>query len=163
MNVRHDKITLFIVRPGEGTNEQEFLQLRRCDGEFLAGTWAIVRGGVERGEAYSAAAIRELREETGLSARELYRSGTIESFHTQDDDTLWHSVVFVAIVARDGAVRLNEEHDAFRWTPRSRIESETLWPSERAVLGDVIREILDNGRAKPYLRVQLPGKGFAQP
>ena len=156
MNVRHDKITLFIVRPEERTTEHEFLQLRRSDDEFLAGTWAIVRGGVERGESYAAAAVRELREETGLVPRELYRSGTIESFHTQDDDTLWHSVVFCAIVERDLEPRLNEEHDAFRWTPRARIEAETLWPSERAVLSDVIREILDNGRAKPYLRVQFP-------
>jgi dATP pyrophosphohydrolase len=160
MNVRHDKITLFIVRATDAkASDYEFLQLRRSDDEFLAGTWAIVRGGVEQGEAYSAAAVRELREETGLSPRELYRSGTIESFHTQDDDTLWHSVVFCAVVERDDEPRLNEEHDAFRWTPRARIALETLWPSERAVLSDVIREILDNGPAKSYLRIQLPNGG----
>jgi dATP pyrophosphohydrolase len=159
MNVRHDKITLFVVRPGEDPADHEFLQLRRADGEFLAGTWSIVRGGVERGETYSAAAIRELREETGLVPQELYRSGTIESFHTEPDDTLWHSVVFCAIVRREDVPRLNDEHDAFRWTPRARISSETMWPSERAVLSDVIGEILDNGRAKSHLRVQLPAAG----
>lgn len=156
MNVRHDKITLFVVRASNDPSVgYEFLQMRRCDGEPLSGIWSIVRGGVEAGETYSAAAVRELREETSLVPRELYRSGTIESFQTEYDDTLYHAVVFCAIVRRDDAVRLNPEHDAARWVPRARIESDTIWPSERAVLADVIREILDDGPAKPLLRVQL--------
>jgi hypothetical protein len=49
---------------------------------------------------------------------------------------------------------LNPEHDAFRWTPRSRINSDFMWPGERAQLAEACREILDNGPAKPYLRIR---------
>lgn len=156
MRVRHDMVTVFVVRPDETSTSHEFLQLRRSAGDYMGGTWAIIRGGVEASETYVQGALRELREESGLAPRELFRLGSVESFYTSFDDTLWHSVSFIAIVERDQLVKLNDEHDALRWVPRQQIDRETLWPSERHALEDLCRDILDSGPAKPYLRIDLP-------
>ena len=51
---------------------------------------------------------------------------------------------------------LNEEHDAFRWIQRPHLDREFLWPGERNQLGELCREILDEGPAKRYLRISLP-------
>ena len=155
MNVRHDMITVFVVRPDSSGDSTEFLQLHRAKDDYLGQTWQIVRGGVDAGESYLQAALRELREETGLAPREFYRLGAVESFFTAIDDTLWHSVAFCAVADRAQDVRLNEEHDAFRWIPRAQIETATMWASERALLAELGRDILDNGSAKPHLRVVL--------
>lgn len=149
-------VTVFVLRPDESGTSHEFLQLRRSAGDYMGGTWAIIRGGVEANETYVAAALRELREESGLVPRELYRLGSVESFYTSFDDTLWHSVALVALVERDQSVTLNDEHDAIRWVPRQQIDRETLWPSERRALEDLCRDILDSGPAKPHLRIPLP-------
>jgi dATP pyrophosphohydrolase len=85
----------------------------------------------------------------------MYRLGVVESFYTEVDDTLWHSVPFCAFVSRDQQVNLNEEHDQFRWVPRDQIESQTMWASERSLLHVLFRDILSgDSRAKPFLRIK---------
>lgn len=153
MNVRHDMVGVFVVRPSADGASHEFLQLHRAAGDYLGGTWQIIRGGVDAGETYVAAALRELREEAGLAPVEFYRAPSVESFYLAADDTLWHSVTFCAFVDRDAVVQLNEEHDAFRWTPGQRMLDESMWASERAVLNDLFHDVLRDSAAKPHLRV----------
>jgi len=157
VNIRHDMISVFVARPDALETSHEFLQLHRAAGDYMGGTWAIVRGGVNAGESYVAAALRELREETGLSPLEFYRAGTIESFYVAVEDTIWHSPAFLAVVTRGDEVVLNDEHDVFRWTPRADIDAQTIWASERCVLADLCRDILDADPAKAYLRIPLHG------
>jgi dATP pyrophosphohydrolase len=148
-------VTVFVVRPDETGQSQEFLQLYRSPEDYLGDTWQIVRGGVEKDEPYAIAALRELMEETGLKPRELYRLGAVESFYTDTDDTIWHSVVFCALVDRTQFVRLNEEHREYRWVPRQKIDSLAMWASERAILPDLCRDILDGGIAKMHLKIEI--------
>jgi dATP pyrophosphohydrolase len=155
MNVGHHMITVFVVRPDESGASHEFLQLHRVPDDYLGASWQVIRGGVEKGETYIQGALRELREEAGLSPREFYRLGSVEMFYTPFDDTIWHSVAFCAIVDREQEVQLNEEHDAFRWVPRAEFDRNVMWASERALLPDLCRDILDNGIAKPELRLKI--------
>ena len=155
MRLRYDMVNCYVARPGEAGGPHELLQLRRAPGEPLAGAWAIVRGGIEEGETAWEAALRELREETGLRPLEFYQLDTIDLFYLAAGDGLWHVPGFCALVSREAEVVLNEEHDAFRWTPRARIDADFLWPGERSQLAELCREILDEGPAKPYLRIPL--------
>jgi dATP pyrophosphohydrolase len=155
MKCRNDMITVYVVRPDEAGLSHEFLQLHRVPHDYLGDTWQLIHGGVDANETFAAAALRELHEETELTPREFYRSGAVESFYTSADDTLWHSVVFCAVVDRQQRVTLNEEHDDFRWVPRRRIDAQSMWASERAILPDLCRDILDNSPAKPHLRIQI--------
>jgi dATP pyrophosphohydrolase len=156
MIVRHDMIVCYIVRPDESLASHEFLQLRRVPGDFMGGTWQTVSGRIEEGEKAWQAALRELKEEAGLTPIEFYQLDYVETFYIAADDTLWQRPGFCAIVERDEAVKLNEEHDDFRWVAREKVDESFMWPGERAAIGELCREILDNGRAKPYLRIALP-------
>jgi dATP pyrophosphohydrolase len=156
MNVRHDMVNCHVVRPALDGRLGEFLQLRRAPGDYGAGMWAIVRGKIELGETASAAALRELREETGLVPEAFYALNTLDSFYLAHDDTVWHVPGFVALVARNSAVTLNEEHDAIRWVARTDIDASFLWPGERAQLNEACREVVDGGPAKLFLRLPLP-------
>lgn len=155
MKSRQDMITLFVVRPGEADGSYEFLQLHRSPNDYLGNTWQIVRGGVDANESYAQGVLRELREETGLRPVKFYRLGTVESFYTEADDTLWHSVAFCAIVDRAAIVKMNEEHDDFRWVPRQAMKGLTMWASERGLLEELLRDILDDGIAKAHLEIAL--------
>jgi dATP pyrophosphohydrolase len=92
MTIKSGMITVFIVRPDATGQSHEFLQLLRAPNVIHGQTWQIVRGKVEAGESFMAAALRELREETALVPRVFYRVGTVETFYTSIGDTIWHSV-----------------------------------------------------------------------
>lgn len=153
MNIRYDMIAVHVVRPDETGQSHEFLQLRRSAGDYMGGTWQIVRGTSNPGEKAWEAALRELREETGLTPRRFYRLGLMETFYMPVNETVWHVPNFVAVVGREDKVLLNEEHEAFRWTPRERIDAETMWASERLVLAELMREVLDGASKAEHLRL----------
>jgi dATP pyrophosphohydrolase len=150
----HYYVSCFVVRPANESHE--FLQLRRRPGKYMGDTWQLVTGGIEEGETAWQAALRELREETSLVPIEFYQVDVVNTFYLASTDRISHSPMFCAIVNVDAVVRINSEHTAMRWVPREQMMEVVMWPGERAALGEVFREILDNGPAKPYLRIQLP-------
>src|SRR3954471_23280437 len=141
MTSRYDMVNCHIVRPGPDGRLGEFLQLRRAAGDYGAGMWAIVRGKIEAGETAWQAALRELKEETALEPVEFYALNTLDTFYLAHDDSVRHVPGFVAAVARDALITLNEEHDAVRWVSRDDFHTAYLWPGERAQLAEAIREI----------------------
>lgn len=143
----------FVVRPA-GRSHQ-FLQLRRATGQYMGATWQLVSGRIERGETAWQAALRELREETGLIPREFYQLDTVSTFYLAEQDCIVHSPMFCAIVAADAKVRLDAEHSGFRWVSRRQIRSLIMWPGERAAVDELCRQILDDGPAKMHLRIEF--------
>jgi dATP pyrophosphohydrolase len=157
MTPRYDMVCCYVVRPNADGGLGELLQLRRAPGEFMGGSWSVVRGRVEAGEKAWQAALRELNEETGLVPEpdEFYQLDTVDTFYLAADDTVWHVPGFCAVVPRDCVVKLNEEHDDFRWVDRSQADAEFLWPGERRQLEELAREIMDFGPARPILRIKF--------
>lgn len=156
MRVRHDMVACFVARPSETAGSHELLQLRRSPGDFMGGAWSTVRGGIRENETAWAAALRELSEETGIRRpTEFFQLDTVDVFYLHGDDTLWHCPGFCAVIERETEIRLNSEHDAWRWIERARIDRDFLWPGERSQLAELCREILDEGPAKEWLRIRL--------
>jgi len=154
MKVRHDHVTVFVVRPAN--SGFEFLQLRRQpNDDYLAGTWQTVRGTAEAGETSVQTALRELREETSLVPHEFYSLGIVENFYIASVDTLFHSPTFVAIVSADAQITLDGEHNAHRWISDAEADKHFMWPSEVPLLREVRSKILIESDAKRHLRVPV--------
>jgi dATP pyrophosphohydrolase len=162
MNARHDMVTVFVVRPRADLSSHEFLQLRRVATDYMGGTYQTIRGGIGRGESGAAAALREMREESGLTPIEFYRLGSVESFYVPADDAIWHAAAFCAIVGPSAEPTLNDEHDAARWVRAEQADEAFMWSSERPLIEEINRVILGNGPAKPYLRLDVES-AFTRP
>lgn len=147
-------VSCFVIRPaGEGW---EFLQLKRSPGKFMGDTWQLVTGGIEDGESAVQAMLRELREEADITPVEFYQLDVVNTFFLARADTIYHSPMFAAFVPADVTVTINAEHTAYRWVPEKDIVSQVMWPGERTALAELKREILNNGPARPYLKIELP-------
>lgn len=121
----------------------------------MGGTWQPISGGIEPNETAWQAALRELQEEAGLVPLEFYRLPVVNSFYIAEQDTMWHSIPFCAVVSPAAKVKLNDEHDASRWIPRTSADRDFMWATDRAAIAQLCKEVLDDGPAKKYLRIPI--------
>ena len=122
------------------------LLLRRGTGTRCTGAWEIVHGHIEPGERPGEAALRELDEETGLTAQSLYNV-TSHLFHLHQDDTVQVAISFCAFVnPNDDGVRLGSEHDLHEWLTLDEATARLFWPQDRRILADAY-ELLREGNA----------------
>ncbi len=114
------------------------------DGDF----WQFVSGGGEDDESPLEAALRELREETGLFLREMrslksYEMIPASVFRTAD----WGSNITevpehcFAIEVDDEEIVLSEEHTEFRWVSLAEALELLYWESNRAALRELFEII----------------------
>ncbi len=147
-------VDLLVVR--FGATGLETLLMRRAPGMRCTGAWEMVHGKIEWGERPDAAALRELREETGFACERLYNI-TLGGFYLHKQGVLSLTVVFCAIVdAAAAAPTLGEEHDEFEWLPLADAMERCAWPREREAMQHVahlLRNGRDGGAVEDVLRV----------
>lgn len=88
--------------------------LRRRTGVF-AGLWCQVTGTIETEETAAQAALREVREETGLAPNGFYSADVCDQFYNADENCIEVVPIFVAVLETDQPVRLNRENSQYRW------------------------------------------------
>jgi 8-oxo-dGTP pyrophosphatase MutT (NUDIX family) len=137
-------IDVFVVDP---TNGFRVLVLRRAEGTRCTGAWEIVHGRVEGQERPEDAALREVREETGLAVERLYNV-ICQPFYLHRLSTIHVAVVFAAFVDSGRPVGLSDEHDRYEWLPVDEALARLTWPRSRRALEDV-RDLLGTGDAGP--------------
>jgi dATP pyrophosphohydrolase len=123
------------------------LALQRAHDTRCPTAWETVHGHVEAGESPEQAAVREVREETGLTVRRLYNV-TVQPFYLHKLATVELAVVFAAFVDRVQRVTLGEEHMRHEWLSPDDALARFVWPRERAALRDVLH-LLESGDAGP--------------
>ncbi len=113
-----------------------WLVARRASGRAYAGTWRMIGGKVEPGEAAWETALRELAEETGWEAgrglRELWAVPSVNAHYDWAADRVVLAPAFAAEV--EGEPLLNDEHDASAWLPAEDAAARLAWPEQARLL-----------------------------
>jgi type II secretory ATPase GspE/PulE/Tfp pilus assembly ATPase PilB-like protein/8-oxo-dGTP pyrophosphatase MutT (NUDIX family) len=123
------------------------LALQRASNTRCPSAWETVHGHVEAGEAPEDAAVREVREESGLAAAKLYNV-TIAPFYLHRMRALEVAVVFAAFVDEPAAVTIGPEHQASEWLTVDEALVRFAFPAERSSLRTAV-ELLSAGDAGP--------------
>ncbi len=138
-------VDVFVIDPRpEGWR---ILVLRRAEGTRCTGAWEVVHGRIEGDERPEEAALRELREETGLAAQRLYNV-TCHPFYLHRFGVVQVAVVFAVFADSAVARSLGEGHDAGEWVSMDEAMERLVWPRSRASLRD-IEALLRTGDAGP--------------
>jgi len=134
--VRVAFVDLYVLRGADA--HLEVLALRRSGEGRCARSWETVHGSIEGDETPLAAALRELREETGLVPDRVYNASRVEAFYLHRTDEVALLPVFAAFVAAGAEPRVSREHDRAEWlAPRAALDRFS-WPRERRALEDII-------------------------
>ena len=125
-------------------NDIEFLLLKRSDDdELYPGSWQMVSGSIDENEKAYAAALREIKEETGLIPLKFWVVPNVNSFYNQVKDKIIMIPVFAALVERSSKVILSNEHSEFKWKKKEEAKKMLLWKGQRNSV-DIVHEYFLN-------------------
>jgi 8-oxo-dGTP pyrophosphatase MutT (NUDIX family) len=135
--------------------EWSVLALQRAADTRCPGSWEVVHGRIEDGEEPEDAAVREVREETGLEVRRLYNV-RVQPFYLHRTHTVEVSVVFAAFVDPRAELTLGPEHMRAEWLSAGAALERLFWPAERTSLRELLHLLVDGtgGVAEDALRVR---------
>ncbi|MEO7455191.1 MAG: ATPase, T2SS/T4P/T4SS family [Gemmatimonadaceae bacterium] len=135
-------------------DEWRVLTLQRALTTRCPGAWETVHGRIEPGEEPEDAAVREVREETGLSIERLYNV-TVQPFYLHRAHVVELAVVFAAFVNHRAPITLGNEHQEFEWLSGKEALDRFFWPRERMALREVMHLFRtgSGGEAEDVLRV----------
>jgi len=138
-------VDVYVIRPYRA--DWLVLSLQRSRGTRCPGSWETVHGRVEANERPEQAAVREVREETGLELDRLYNV-TCQPFYLHTIGVVQMAVVFAAFVTEESDVRLGVEHERHEWLSMREAAARFTWPREREAL-EHITILLGTGDAGP--------------
>jgi len=106
------------VAVGVIKNDEKFLVMKRSEETSSSGFWTFPGGKIEEDETVEEAALREIKEETGLEP-EVLRTG--ESYMNKGELGLW-KVFPVLMESSSQEVEMNHEHSEFLWIELEEVE-----------------------------------------
>ena len=138
-------------------NEAHFLLLKRSANDKLyPGTWQIVTGMIDGAEHSVVAALREVKEETGLPLKRFWTAPTVASFYDPAHDRLQLIPMFAAEVNPGQEPKLSAEHQEFVWLSLEEARERLVWPSQRKALKIVQKYIVGRQQVSELVEIKLP-------
>ena len=154
---RPDLVDIWIFRMVDGS--AEVLMLHRSPHRVLPGLWQGVSGLIEPDEVITAAALREVVEETGLQPSQIeafFHLDFVAEFLWEPVNALMTAVYFAVRAAPDWEPTLSHEHDAYEWRSIDEAIEIAVWPAYREALGRIHENVLNSERVS-WFELSLAG------
>ena len=104
--------------------------------------WSLPKGHIEEGETAEAAAIREIREETGISGSIVAPLGVIDFWFMAEDRRVHKTVHHFLLRAESGELSSDDaEVDSVEWVPLEDMSTRLAYADERRLM-DRVQDLL---------------------
>ena len=131
--ITHISTGVAIIRDGK------VLLVRRSINDFLGGYYELPGGGVDYGETIEEAAMREIKEETGLLTSRVIT--TFKGFDYSTNKKPRVRQINLLIEVKPGEVKLSNEHDDFLWAKEEDLNNIKITESMSGCIKDAFNKI----------------------
>jgi len=135
-------------------DDLKFLLLKRNKNKIYEHLWQGVAGKIEEGETPPEAAIRELKEETGLDPVNMFVADHVSRFYEVHGDRVNIVPVF-GIEAGSTEVTLSDEHIDFKWVNIKEALNTLVWNGQKEGIQTVYDMVKNNDGRMRWSKVNL--------
>ena len=100
------------------------------------GDWTFPKGKLDEGETFEEAALREVREETGMSCHVVRFVGTTNYTHRKGRPKI---VAYYLMAVNEGEFTPNEEVDELVWVPLEQVRGHLTWERDQELFDLVVQ------------------------
>ena len=131
-----------------------FLLMKRNLNKIYEHLWQGVAGKIEEGETSSEAAIRELKEETGLSPVNMFVADHVSKFYEVHGDRVNLVPVF-GIEVDSEIINLSEEHISYKWVDINEALNTLVWNGQKKGIQTVHDMVINNDDRMIWSKVEI--------
>tara|TARA_B100000427_G_scaffold328616_1_gene342175 strand:- start:86 stop:553 length:468 start_codon:yes stop_codon:yes gene_type:complete len=131
-----------------------FLLMKRNLNKIYEHLWQGVAGKIEEGETSSEAAIRELKEETGLSPVNMFVADHVSKFYEVHGDRINLVPVF-GIEVDSEIINLSEEHISYKWVDINEALNTLVWNGQKKGIQTVHDMVINNDDRMIWSKVEV--------
>ena len=135
-------------------DKSKYLILKRARTKMYEHLWQGVAGKIEKGEQAWQAAIRELKEETGLDPIRIFVADHVSKFYETHGDRVNLVPVFGIEVDSD-IISLSREHSDFKWVDYDSACSYLVWRGQKKGIYIVNEMIISNDDRMKWSQIDL--------
>ena len=131
-----------------------FLVLKRAKAKMYEHIWEGVAGKIEDGETSWEAAIRELKEETGLTPLKMFVADHVSQFYETNDDRINLVPVF-GIEVDSKSVIISREHCYYKWVDLNGALDLLVWRGQKQAIQVIHDMVISNDDRMRWSEVTL--------
>ena len=144
-------ISVYLIKLIDG--KAKFLIIKR-DSEPYKNIWQPITGKIREGEKAWQAALREAKEETGLTPDRFYSAEFIEKFYELNMEIIALSPAFVGFVESDQDIRLSKEHREYRWVSFDEAIEKVAFYEQKAAFRHIQKYFIES-EPPQILRIEM--------
>ena len=103
-----------------------------------------ITGGVDPGETFTVAALRELREETGVEADVIELD--LEFRYIDRWDHAVREKVYLCVLAKKPTIKISEEHLSYKWIPLEKVHASDYLFSSNFEAFEIAKEYMEKNK-----------------
>ena len=135
-------------------NGYKFLMLKRAETKIYEHLWQGVAGKIEKGETAWQAAVRELKEETGLTPKRMFIADHVSTFYEENGDLINLVPVF-GIETETKRITLSSEHSEYKWMDFEDAERTLAWNGQKKGIRTVYEMLISNDDRMKWSGIKL--------